>query len=122
MAEVNKIAQDEFQERKTVNTIIVGLILAIIDCDCLISGKISVDQKLAKPLQRGLELARSWKLIGKYPIKPKAKAHYRFNGNQALALGAIAGGCQFMAGYPMTPSTSIMDYFSKAALDLPIHF
>jgi 2-oxoglutarate ferredoxin oxidoreductase subunit alpha len=27
-----------------------------------------------------------------------------------------------MAGYPMTPATSILDYFSKAASGLPIHF
>lgn len=29
-------------------------------------------------------------------------------GNDALALGAIAGGCKFAAGYPMTPGTGIL--------------
>ncbi len=32
------------------------------------------------------------------------------NGNDALAIGAIAGGLSFYAGYPMTPSTGIVDY------------
>jgi 2-oxoglutarate ferredoxin oxidoreductase subunit alpha len=30
------------------------------------------------------------------------------SGNEALALGAIAGGCKFAAGYPMTPGTGIL--------------
>ncbi|HQA81806.1 MAG TPA: hypothetical protein PKY80_00395, partial [Syntrophales bacterium] len=46
----------------------------------------------------------------------------RFDGNQALGLGAILGGCRFMAAYPMTPATSIMNYFANAAGDLPVHF
>jgi len=29
-------------------------------------------------------------------------------GNEALALGAVAGGCKFAAGYPMTPGSSIL--------------
>jgi 2-oxoglutarate ferredoxin oxidoreductase subunit alpha len=34
-------------------------------------------------------------------------------GNQAVALGAIAAGCDFMAGYPITPATDIMENLSK---------
>lgn len=34
-------------------------------------------------------------------------------GNEAIALGAIAGGCQFYCAYPMTPSTSILHYLVK---------
>ncbi|MBI2938751.1 MAG: 2-oxoacid:acceptor oxidoreductase subunit alpha [Thaumarchaeota archaeon] len=32
------------------------------------------------------------------------------NGNEALSLGALAAGCKFMSGYPMTPSTGILQY------------
>ncbi|MCX8131788.1 MAG: 2-oxoacid:acceptor oxidoreductase subunit alpha [Clostridia bacterium] len=35
------------------------------------------------------------------------------NGNQAIGLGAIAAGCKFYSAYPMTPSTSIMDYLAS---------
>ncbi|MFL6555753.1 MAG: 2-oxoacid:acceptor oxidoreductase family protein, partial [Bacillus sp. (in: firmicutes)] len=31
-------------------------------------------------------------------------------GNDAIALGAIAGGCRFMAAYPITPASEIMEY------------
>jgi len=36
-------------------------------------------------------------------------------GNEALSLGAIAAGCKFMAAYPMTPTTSIMEYLAAHA-------
>lgn len=34
------------------------------------------------------------------------------NGNEALALGALAAGCKFMSAYPMTPATTIMEYLA----------
>jgi 2-oxoglutarate ferredoxin oxidoreductase subunit alpha len=37
-------------------------------------------------------------------------------GNQASALGALAAGCRFFAGYPITPSTEIAEVM---ALELP---
>jgi 2-oxoglutarate ferredoxin oxidoreductase subunit alpha len=37
------------------------------------------------------------------------------NGNQAIALGAIAAGCKFYSAYPMSPSTSIMEFISAYA-------
>ncbi len=73
-------------------------------------------------MQKGFDYALRSNLAGKYPLRPKAGAHCKFDGNQAIALGALLGGCQFMAGYPMTPATSIMHYFSTAALTMPVHF
>jgi len=34
------------------------------------------------------------------------------NGNEAIALGALTGGCRFISAYPMTPGTSIIEYLS----------
>ena len=36
------------------------------------------------------------------------------NGNQALALGALAGGCRFISAYPMTPATSVIEWLAAA--------
>ena len=33
-------------------------------------------------------------------------------GNEACAAGAVAAGCRFMAGYPITPATEIPEYLS----------
>ncbi len=41
-------------------------------------------------------------------------------GNEAIALGAIAAGCKFMAAYPMTPATSIMEYMASKAKDFDL--
>ncbi|GAB4321725.1 MAG: 2-oxoacid:acceptor oxidoreductase subunit alpha [Promethearchaeota archaeon] len=39
-------------------------------------------------------------------------------GNEALAAGAVAAGCRFVAGYPMTPATSVLEFFFKRGDDL----
>jgi len=42
------------------------------------------------------------------------------NGNQAVGLGAIAAGCKFYCGYPMTPSTGVLNYIATHADDMGI--
>lgn len=37
------------------------------------------------------------------------------HGNAAFALGAVAAGCRFISAYPMTPATSILEWFSAHA-------
>ena len=39
------------------------------------------------------------------------------SGHEAVALGALTAGCQFMTAYPMSPSTSIMVYLAGKADD-----
>jgi 2-oxoglutarate ferredoxin oxidoreductase subunit alpha len=34
------------------------------------------------------------------------------NGNEAISLGALAAGCKFVAAYPMTPITPILEYLA----------
>lgn len=46
--------------------------------------------------------------------------HLLINGNNAIALGAIAGGLNFYSAYPMTPATSIMTYLSKKQTEIGI--
>jgi 2-oxoglutarate ferredoxin oxidoreductase subunit alpha len=52
------------------------------------------------------------------PWKVRAREAPRrvtINGNQAFAMGSIAAGCKFVAGYPMTPATSILEYAAQHA-------
>ncbi|MBX4261584.1 2-oxoacid:acceptor oxidoreductase subunit alpha [Clostridium estertheticum] len=50
----------------------------------------------------------------KYDIKVKNKDEsILVNGNDAIAIGALAAGCKFYSAYPMTPSTSIMNYLAS---------
>ncbi|HWQ78314.1 MAG TPA: 2-oxoacid:acceptor oxidoreductase subunit alpha [Anaerovoracaceae bacterium] len=41
--------------------------------------------------------------------------HMILSGNKALALGALTAGLQFYSAYPMSPSTSIMEYLALKA-------
>jgi 2-oxoglutarate ferredoxin oxidoreductase subunit alpha len=36
-------------------------------------------------------------------------------GNDAIAYGALVGGCRFMAGYPITPATDVLEWMAKYA-------
>ncbi|MGZ3648798.1 MAG: 2-oxoacid:acceptor oxidoreductase family protein, partial [Syntrophales bacterium] len=119
--EIEKEARDTFQDIRHANTMLVGYVLAVIGVspDRMAEG---AEDETAKYLRTGFDYALRSNLAGKYPLRPMAGDHCKFDGNQAIALGAILGGCQFMAGYPMTPATSIMHYFSTAALTMPVHF
>ncbi len=35
------------------------------------------------------------------------------DGNQAISMGALAAGCRFYAGYPITPASSVMEFMAK---------
>lgn len=45
--------------------------------------------------------------------KPEPKDQMFLLGNEALALGAIAAGSRFMASYPITPASEVMEYMIK---------
>ncbi|WP_026882059.1 2-oxoacid:acceptor oxidoreductase subunit alpha [Clostridium akagii] len=50
----------------------------------------------------------------KYEVQAKGKdKSILINGNDAIALGTLAAGCKFYSAYPMTPSTSIMNYLAS---------
>lgn len=52
----------------------------------------------------------------KQPIKPSRSSHRMLlNGNEAIAAGAMVAGCKFVAAYPMTPTTSILEYIAARA-------
>jgi 2-oxoglutarate ferredoxin oxidoreductase subunit alpha len=46
--------------------------------------------------------------------------HILINSNDAIAMGALAGGVSFFSGYPMTPATSIMTFLSRKQNDAKI--
>ena len=50
----------------------------------------------------------------KYDIEAKSEDNsILIGGNDAIALGALAAGCKFFSAYPMTPSTSVMNYLAS---------
>ncbi|MFH1603797.1 MAG: 2-oxoacid:acceptor oxidoreductase subunit alpha [Pseudomonadota bacterium] len=47
------------------------------------------------------------------PGQSQAKPLQLISGNHACALGAVAAGCRFFAGYPITPSSEIAERLSR---------
>ncbi len=68
----------------------------------------------------GCDLVNSGKVS--FAIKPDAgiKDQVLLSGSEAVALGAIAGGCNFISAYPMSPSTSVLVFLAKHAKDFGI--
>jgi len=48
-------------------------------------------------------------MVSRWTKTPFPKGTHYFSGNEAAAEGAIAAGCRFYAGYPITPSSEIME-------------
>ena len=48
-------------------------------------------------------------------MAPPSEPRLLINGHEALALGALAGGLQFVSGYPMTPWTSVLNAVGQRA-------
>ena len=46
-------------------------------------------------------------------LKKKDEEKILLTGNEAIAMGALVGGCKFFSAYPMTPATAILHYLAK---------
>jgi len=57
--------------------------------------------------------SKSWRY--ELPLRAAGAAPQRLlvSGNEAVALGAIAAGCRFFAGYPITPASEILEYMAE---------
>jgi len=122
---LEKLAEEKVKNKLMANTVAVGAAIGLCgyDFDSLASvlrkefirhgEKIVEDNVIAAKV--GFDFAIEYG-SNKTPhkIKPVADAKKRMllHGNEALALGAMVGGCKFFAGYPMTPATSIMEYLA----------
>jgi len=116
------------------NTIAVGFLSAL----CNIDKKIINSQVEKYFLRKKKEVVKNnifavekgfnlgIELIDKGEIKikisrPKNQSDdILLNGTQAIALGALAGGCNFISSYPMSPSTGILTYLSQKSNDFDI--
>ena len=47
-----------------------------------------------------------------YALETTDEDYVLLNGDEAIGMGAIAAGCRFYAGYPITPATDVMTYLT----------
>ncbi|WP_335999619.1 2-oxoacid:acceptor oxidoreductase subunit alpha [Halorientalis halophila] len=47
-----------------------------------------------------------------YDVETTDNDYVLLNGDEAIGMGAIAAGCRFYSGYPITPATDVMEYLT----------
>jgi 2-oxoglutarate ferredoxin oxidoreductase subunit alpha len=47
-----------------------------------------------------------------YDIETTDEDYVLLNGDEAIGMGALAAGCRFYSGYPITPATDVMEYLT----------
>lgn len=109
------------------NTAALGGVLGLISYDIDILNELlretfsgSVAEANVKAAAAGYEYARNnfrGRLpAGKQNIKPvSGERRMVLSGTDAIALGAMAAGCKFLAAYPMTPTTPIIENMAAKA-------
>lgn len=73
-------------------------------------------EKNSKAFEAGLALVDGLPDLSSFELtEPTREAESRIiiSGNQAIAMGAIAAGCNYVAGYPITPATPILEFMMK---------
>ncbi|MBH1939567.1 2-oxoacid:acceptor oxidoreductase subunit alpha [Mobilitalea sibirica] len=101
---------------RTIGSIAIGALLKIFGLKPLhmdeVLGKYLKEQYKEvnkKALLQGYDMA-----VSKYEIpEHNDRDLLMISGNQALAFGAIAAGLKFYCAYPMSPSTSIMEFLAS---------
>ncbi len=76
----------------------------------------AIVEKNVEAVRRGAEfvLELAGGSLADFQLEPSdGKAKLFMIGNDAIALGAVVGGCRFMPAYPITPASEIMEYLVK---------
>jgi 2-oxoglutarate/2-oxoacid ferredoxin oxidoreductase subunit alpha len=121
----NREYSEPRQRQLFKNIIYVGALSALLDIDVaaieqLIGEQYKGKEKLLQPNIHALHLGRDWALenltcpLGiRLKRADAVKDRIFVEGNAAAALGAVYGGATVCAWYPITPSSSLADAFTR---------
>jgi 2-oxoglutarate ferredoxin oxidoreductase subunit alpha len=126
---LEKLAEEKAGGKLMLNTVALGAALAAVNYDLNILNAVLVDwfgkgevaDKNIAAAKAGYDYVQSEHKGNFRKIKPLSEAkRMLLTGNEAMSLGAIAAGCKFMAAYPMTPTSSIMEYMAAKSKDFDL--
>ena len=69
---------------------------------------------------KGFTHTASLHLIHKHPLVAHQSQQIYVSGNEAIGLGALAGGIQFYSAYPMTPASSLLEFLADQQAQYPL--
>ncbi len=75
---------------------------------------------VAKGYELGKDLLKTNKIVLDLEKDPKTREEILINGAEAVGMGALGGGCNFLASYPMSPSTGVMVFLAHQTEDFDI--
>jgi len=126
---LEKLAEEKAGDKLMINTVALGAALSLVNYDLNMLNEVLVDRfgkgkvsdRNIAAAKAGYDYVQSEHKGNFRKIKPLSKAkRMLLTGNEAISLGAIAAGCKFMAAYPMTPASSIMEYMAAKSKDLDL--
>ena len=128
----NREYSDPRQRQLFKNIIYLGALSALLDMEVpaiekLIGEQYKGKDKLIGPNVHALHLGRDWALANlKCPLPIRVRKADKvgdrifIEGNSAAALGAVYGGATVCAWYPITPSSSLADAFTRHCAKLRV--
>jgi 2-oxoglutarate ferredoxin oxidoreductase subunit alpha len=119
----SQLAVDQGGNKVMANTAATGAVLGMLGMDVDLLAKVLEDTLKRKDLlEQNIKVARAGHEFGSkncprcsFQPAPKVQPRPTIEGNAAIAFAAIASGCRFYAGYPMTPSTGILTFMANHA-------
>jgi len=79
----------------------------------------TVRKRNTQAAAKGLELAGELRTSGRIAVEVARDSRHGkdilLNGAEAVGIGALAGGCDFIAAYPMSPATGVLTFLSQQA-------
>jgi 2-oxoglutarate ferredoxin oxidoreductase subunit alpha len=118
------------------NVIAAGVISRVLNISSEIFNKIIMrmfSRKGEKIVEKDLEAGKKGHEIGAQLVKsgkikiqlekdPQIKDELLLSGTEAVGLGCLAGGCNFMSSYPMTPSTPLQMFMAQNGVEFDLIF
>ena len=120
----NREYTDPRQRQLFKNIIYIGVLSVLLNMDVkvletLIGEQYKGKDKLIEPNIKALHIGRDYATLNLPPIGLQMRASNKvgdrifMEGNSAAALGAVYGGATVCAWYPITPSSSLADAFTR---------
>ena len=111
------------------NTIIFGFMMGMMELEEKEgNGKISeffsekskdIVDKNIEALEIGYNKGREFKELFKLK-KGKIENYKNISGTEAVGIGALAGGCNFVGSYPMSPATGVLTYLANKGKEFDV--